>query len=67
VTLERLDRWRRSLPLAWWLVYDSLVAVALAASFYRPWLGLVVGVPWLVLAAVIDTVEYLAKRRRPPG
>jgi hypothetical protein len=64
MTLDRLDRWRRSLPMAWWLFYDSLVAAALGLAFIRPWLGLVVGVPWLALAAAIDTIEYLAKSRR---
>jgi len=65
--LARLDRWRRALPLAWWLAYDMLVGIALIAAFWHPWLGLVVGVPWLIVAAVIDTVEYLVKRRAKRG
>jgi hypothetical protein len=64
MTLVRLDHWRRNLPMAWWLTYDSLVAIALILAFVRPWLGLVVGIPWLLLAAFIDTIEYLAKTGR---
>jgi hypothetical protein len=59
-----LDRWRCSLPLAWWLTYDALVGVALGLAFIRPWLSLVVGIPWLGVAAFIDVIEYMVKSGR---
>jgi hypothetical protein len=62
--LEKLDRWRHRIPIWWWLVYDTSVLVVIVAGttpFSWPfWLGLAV----LLIAVVIDTVEYLVKRKR---
>ena len=59
-----LDRWRRSLPLCWWLLYDALVGVALLLAWWHPWAALIVGIPWLGIAAFIDLIEYMVKSGR---
>jgi hypothetical protein len=63
VTLARLDAWRRRLPLVWWLVYDAIVAVVILAGVAPSDPLFILGLGWLFVAAIIDAVEFLAKRR----
>lgn len=60
--LVRLDNARHKIPFWWWLTYDALVLVVIVfgISPYDPafWLG--IGV--LLIAVVIDVIEFLVKR-----
>ena len=59
--LSLLNRWRKRVPLWWWLLYDAVVLAVLIG--YTSGLGFGIGIVWLSVAGGIDTVEYLAKRR----
>lgn len=58
-----LDYWRRRLPLAWWLVYDAVVALVILVGVSTSDPLFFVGIGWLAVAALIDLVEFVAKRR----
>ncbi len=67
MTLDRLDRFRRSVTFRWWLAYDLLIAVGIVVLFRAldGWSLLLPAALSLALAfsAALDVIEFFVKRR----
>ena len=66
--LDRLDAFRRSVSFKWWLIYDVLIAFAVARLFIvqEGWWELVLPIMLaaaLAFSALLDVVEFFVKRR----
>lgn len=59
-TLRRLERVRRRIPYAYWLLYDLIFAALLIFGLrFSPWFW--AGFPFLGLATFFDVVEFIVK------
>lgn len=59
--LRRLERIRRRIPYAYWLLYDVVIGATLWAAYASGWRWALIGAAFLAVAVFFDVVEFIVK------